>query len=131
MFVLRTKPQENTFRGNPQDRQINRKQSKTALQWFTNGKKKSETVEKIETLSFRDTVRKADITPQEMDFILEQWKNKGLLKTYVVTGSKKDIVAYDFMLTFWTWEKSEYIAEKLRKKSRHREKARFKTVQQY
>lgn len=88
---------------------------KTALQWFTNGKKKSETVEKVETLSFRDTVRKADITPQEIDFILAQWKHKGLLKNYVVTGSRKDINAYDFMLTFWTWEKSEYIAEKLRK----------------
>ena len=30
------------------------------------------------------------------------------------TGSKQDVQAFDYLLNFWTWEKSEYIKEKLR-----------------
>ena len=39
---------------------------------------------------------------------------RGLIKNYVIAGSKQDLSANAFLLDFWTWEKSEYIQEKLR-----------------
>ena len=39
-----------------------------------------------------------------------------MIKSAIITGSKQDIPLASFMLNFWTFDKSPYIKEKLRKK---------------
>lgn len=61
-------------------------------------------------------VRKAHVKKEDKEFILEECKKKGIVKSYAIAESKQAIPARDFMLNFLTWEKSPYIAEKLYKK---------------
>lgn len=61
-------------------------------------------------------VRKAHVKKEDREFILEECKKKGIVKSYVIAESKQAIPARDFMLNFLTWEKTPYIAEKLYKK---------------
>ena len=79
----------------------------------TGGKKQD-----IQKLTLRDNIRKADLSDDDLLFLLEEYKRRGLLKNYILTGSKKDLPAFDFLLNFWTWEKSDYIREKIRQNHR-------------
>ena len=88
---------------------------KTAWAWYSQGKIKSEKKERsLETLSLYDEIRKSDITDEEALKMLDLLKRKGIIKSYVKTGSKNDILFSDYLLNFWTWEKSEYIQDKLK-----------------
>lgn len=65
-------------------------------------------------LSLQDTLRDVKTT-DEADFICKELKRQGLLKTYVLTESKKAIDFRVFLQNFWDYDTSPYIKEKLRK----------------
>ena len=88
---------------------------KTAWQWYSSGQipaggKKTTLAEK----SFLHELSKAEITESEAPKILELLKKRGILKSYVQAGAKNDVDFSEFLLTYWDWDKSEYIREKLR-----------------
>lgn len=89
---------------------------KVAWQWYASGeitvKKQSQ---KINEKSFLQTLRKADISEEEAPEILEILRKKGILKSYVRTGSKSDVLLSSFLSKFWDWDESEYIHEKLQR----------------
>ena len=69
----------------------------------------------LEILNLENRLLQDDVSNKELEEILSALKRKGKLKGFVLPNTKGDISAYQFMLDFWTWEKSPYIAEKLRK----------------
>ena len=88
---------------------------KTAWVWYSQGKVTSEKKErKLESLSIFNEIRKSDISDDEALKMLELLKQKGIIKSYVKTGAKNDILLSDYLLNFWTFEKSEYIQDKIK-----------------
>ena len=85
-----------------------------ALKWYGAGIDGTGKKQSVEKLSLRDNIRKADLTDDDLVFLLAEYKRRGKIKSFVIGGGKNDVPALDFLLTFWTWEKSEYIQEKLR-----------------
>ena len=67
-----------------------------------------------DTFSIRVSLR--DIrNVAEAEFICKELKRQGLLKTYVVAGSRQDEDFAAFLQTFWNYDISPYVKEKLRK----------------
>lgn len=89
---------------------------KTAWKWYSSGKIKLAhgKTEAIENLSVYDTLRKKDISNEEADKVLELLRERGILKSYVRAGKNNDVPLVLYLSDFWTWEKSEYIKEKLK-----------------
>ena len=54
-------------------------------------------------------------TASEADFICREFKRRGLLKTYTITGSRQDTEFAAFLKEFWNFDISPYIKERLRK----------------
>lgn len=65
--------------------------------------------------SLRQTMRGADFTKADAEFLVKELKRQGIIRTAVFAQTKQDRYFGEFLLDFWTWDKSEYIAEKLRK----------------
>ncbi len=88
---------------------------KVALQWLREGIPQKEKTVKVKDLFLSDTIRKIETGTEEAEAILAEMQKRGLLKNYVLseTPAAEDFVS--FLLTFWTWEESPYIKEKLRK----------------
>lgn len=89
---------------------------KTALEWYSSGRvnRANGKKETIENLSIYETLRKSDIGTDEADKILSLLTERGILKSYVKAGTRSDIPFSRYLETFWTWDKSEYIMEKLK-----------------
>jgi integrase len=54
-------------------------------------------------------------TAEEADFVCRDLRRRGLLKAYIIAGSKPDTDFPDYLQTFWDYESSPYVKEKLRK----------------
>jgi hypothetical protein len=54
-------------------------------------------------------------TTEEADFICRELKKRGLIKSFIVTESKQDVVFPAYLQSFWDYESSPYVKEKLRK----------------
>lgn len=86
-----------------------------SLKWYASGQINSkQKTQEIKEKSFLQNLRNADISESEAPKILELLKQRGILKSYVQSGSKNDVNFAEFLKTYWSWEKSEYIQEKLR-----------------
>jgi integrase len=66
------------------------------------------------SLSLRESLREIK-TSNEAEFICRELKRQGLLKNYVMAGTKQDVDFGSFLLNFWDYDTSPYIKEKLRK----------------
>jgi len=72
--------------------------------------------DELNSLSFYDTVKKANYTKEDVLFFLEDFKKKGFITSYVLNdSSKQNSPALQWLLDFWNPEKSEYLREKERK----------------
>ena len=88
---------------------------KTAWAWYSQGKiTRQDKEQDIKTLSIFDEIRKNDIKDSDTLKMLELLKERGIIKSYVMAGAKNDIKLSDYLANFWTWEKSEYVQEKLK-----------------
>jgi integrase len=65
-------------------------------------------------LSVTEALRQIQTTA-ETAFICEELKRRGLLKDFILTGSRQDVDFPSFLQTFWDFGTSPYVKEKLRK----------------
>jgi integrase len=70
----------------------------------------------VDTVKLLADLRRADLTAAGAALIVEELKRQGLIRSAVFAGTRQDVDFADFLTKFWTWETSDYIAEKLRKK---------------
>jgi integrase len=54
-------------------------------------------------------------TTAEADFVCRELKRRGLLKIFVIAGSRQDVDFPSYLQNFWDYEASPYVKEKLRK----------------
>jgi integrase len=85
-----------------------------AFQMLRDGIPQNQKAVTVQDLSFKDMVRKVKSGTQA-EAILDELRRSGWLKGFVVkeTEAAEDFTA--FLATFWSWENSPYIKEKLRK----------------
>jgi integrase len=87
---------------------------KTACEWFRNGVPQKDKVTDLKKYTLRDLVKGADA--DDAEFIVNELKRRGLLKSAVLTSTKQDRDFAEFITNFWDYDHSPYIREKLRKK---------------
>jgi integrase len=83
-----------------------------AYNWLKNGKPMDEG--EIITFSVMEAAKQIQTTA-EADFVCRELKKKGLLKGFIVTESEQDVDFPSFLQTFWDFDTSPYVKEKLRK----------------
>jgi integrase len=87
----------------------------TVFLWLKDGiPRKGETIP-FKKYSLRDMAREADINGHDAEFICKELQRRGLLKSYVLTDSEQAVTFGDYLSTFWDFENSPYVREKLRK----------------
>jgi hypothetical protein len=65
-------------------------------------------------LSIMEVIKQIQTT-DETEFVCGELKRKGLLKDFIVTESRQDEDFPSFFQTFWDFDASSYVKEKLRK----------------
>jgi integrase len=108
---------------------------KTAIEWLRNGipQRGGSSID-LKNLSLRTVFRDTDISPDDALFFIDDLKRRGLIRSAVFAGTKQDIDFRQFLEDCWTWDKSSYISEKLRRShSIHRTyaKSQLLSVQKY
>jgi integrase len=83
----------------------------TAYEWLKNGMPMAEGGNVA--ISVMEALRQIQTTG-EADFVCRELRRRGLLKIYVITGSKPDVDFPEYLQNFWDYETSSYIKEKLR-----------------
>jgi len=63
--------------------------------------------------SIMRSLRTIELSPSDAGKIAETLKNRGLLASYSVAGRMDSEYVEDFLIRFWTYDKSPYVAEKL------------------
>ncbi|MCL2411090.1 MAG: site-specific integrase [Treponema sp.] len=85
-----------------------------AFAWLRDGIPKKEKSVTVQDLAFKDLLRKIKLG-EEADTLLIELKRTGLLKSYILNDTPQSQEFTSFLSTFWDWETSPYINEKLRK----------------
>lgn len=89
---------------------------KTAWKWYSEGKfERPDREHTLEAKSISEQIRSSDVSDDDILYLIDTARQKGLIKSYVKAGDKNDVPLADYLLNFWTWEKSEYVQEKLRR----------------
>ena len=83
-----------------------------AYNWLKNGKPVHEGG--VIAFSVIEAVRQIQ-TAAEADFVCCELKRKGLLKGFIAAGSRQDADFPSFLQTFWDFDSSPYVKEKLRR----------------
>ena len=68
---------------------------------------------RVNDLSLKDMVRKIK-TGEEVETIQDELRRLGWVKSYVRKDTPGAVELISFLTTFWDWDNSPYIAEKLR-----------------
>jgi integrase len=63
----------------------------------------------------KTALKSLDLDREGADLIIGELKRQGLIKSAVIAGDRQDVDLGEYLLNFWTWGKSDYLAEKLRK----------------
>jgi len=85
-----------------------------AFVWLRDGIPQDKTELRVHHLSLKDVVRKIK-TEAEVEIILSELKRLGWVKSYVQNETPGSADFISFLKTFWDWDTSPYIKEKLRK----------------
>ena len=85
-----------------------------AFAWLRDGIPKKNAALKVQDLALRDVARKMK-TEAEAETFLSELKRLGLVKSFVLNETPEAEDFISFLKTFWDWETSPYIKEKLRK----------------
>lgn len=97
---------------------------KVALGWLASGEhlKDAKTIAKEKK---KAELRSALISDEDLMLAVEELKRRGAIKGVILKDTPEARNAYLYALDFWDWEKSDYIAEKLRQNhSMHKHHAR-------
>jgi integrase len=84
----------------------------TAYEWLKNGMPTAGGGNVA--ISVMEALRQIQTTA-EADFVCQELRRRGLLKIFVVAGSKPDVDFPSYLQNFWDYEASPYVKEKLRK----------------
>nr|AGS53315.1 hypothetical protein [uncultured bacterium contig00013] len=87
---------------------------KVAFEWLRDGIPKKNAVMKVHDLSLKE-VAKGIETEGEVETLLSELRRLGWIKSFVLNDTPQAEDFISFLKTFWSWEKSPYIKEKLRK----------------
>ena len=87
---------------------------KVAFQWLRDGIPQKQEAINVHDLFLKDTVRKIK-SFDEAETILSELKRTGWIKSAVLKETPAAEFFCSFLKTFWDWETSPYIKEKLRK----------------
>jgi hypothetical protein len=85
-----------------------------AFQMLRDGIPKKKEAVTVQDLSFKDMVRNVK-TGTQAETILDELRRLGWVKGFVMKGTKAAEDFVSFLTTFWDWDNSPYIKEKLRK----------------
>jgi integrase len=85
-----------------------------AFSWLWDGIPKKDDAVKVQGLSLKDVARKIK-TDIEAETLLFELKRLGWVKVFVLNNTPQGEDFISFMKTFWDWDTSPYIKEKLRK----------------
>jgi len=84
-----------------------------AFKWLRDGIPQKKAVVRVNDLSLKDIVRKLK-TGDEVETIQAELRRLGWIKTYVRKDTPAAVDFISFLTTFWDWDTSLYINEKLR-----------------
>jgi integrase len=87
---------------------------KIAFQWLKEGVQKKQEKTTVQNLSLKNAARKVE-SEDEAKIIIGELKRSGLVKTFVLNNTEQAEDFISFLKTFWNWEISPYINEKLRR----------------
>jgi integrase len=85
-----------------------------AFAWLRDGIPQDKEELRVHHLSLKDVVRKIK-TKEEADILLSELKRYGWVKSYVLNETPGSADFISFLKTFWDWDTSPYVKEKLRK----------------
>jgi integrase len=85
-----------------------------AFEWLRDGIPKHNAVLKVQDLSLKEVVKKLK-TEAEAETLLSELQRSGWLKGFVLNNTSQAEDFISFLKSFWEWETSAYIQEKLRK----------------
>ena len=102
--------------------------------WYRDGIPHKSGVLDLKARALRDTVRHSDISMSDAEFIIDELRRRGLVRSCVFSGTADSVRFLDYLEEFWDWDRSPYIKEKLRREhSIHRNytKQMYRTVKQF
>ena len=85
-----------------------------AFRWLKEGIPQKQSQTSVQDLSLKNTARKIN-TGSEAEIIIKEFKRSGLVKKYIMNDTPQAVDFISYLKTFWDWETSPYIKEKLRK----------------
>ena len=85
-----------------------------AFQMLRDGIQQNQKAVTVQDLSFKDMVRKIK-TGNEAERVLAELKRSGWVQGFVVRETPQAVDFISFLTTFWDWDTSPYVKEKLRK----------------
>lgn len=71
--------------------------------------------EDIKKHSIKSFICTSDISNSEVETLLKELQNKGILKSYTMSNSESDVPALDYFISFWNEDSSQYLKDKKRK----------------
>jgi hypothetical protein len=87
----------------------------TAFRWLKDGIPRKGEAVPLKKYTLRDMAKEAEINGPDVEFICKELQRRGLLKSYVLSDSEGAVTLEDYLSTFWDFDSSPYIREKLRK----------------
>ena len=87
---------------------------KIAFLWLRDGIPQKQNTVRVHNLSLRETVKNLKDS-HDAETLITELKRQGWLKSFVMAGTEQAQDFTTFLNTFWNWETSPYIQEKLRK----------------
>ena len=85
-----------------------------AFKWLRDGIPQKKEALKINDLSLKNGARKIK-TKDEAEIVLAELKRLGMLKNFILNNTPQAENFISFLKTFWDWDTSPYVKEKLRK----------------
>jgi integrase len=85
-----------------------------AIDWLRKGIPQKKEVVKVQDLALKDMVSKMK-NPVDVEKVFIEFKKLGLVKSYIINETPQAQEFNKFLTTFWDWETSDYVQEKLRK----------------
>lgn len=113
-WSVRYKLEDGFYTSAKSTKQKDRKQAeKVAVQWLITGEYKL-TAEQSKKKMLKDFIRKSDIDDEDLMYVVDELKRRKVVSKVIIRKEPEAVNALEFARNFWTWDKSPYIAEKLR-----------------
>lgn len=87
---------------------------KIALEWYKNGIGKLEKPRDAQVLAYIEKAKRLNFTLDDIKSLMEVLTRRHFVTAYTLSGDNT-INAYDYLMDFWTFDKSPYIKNKLRR----------------